>query len=282
MSELELEFVRSHKLRRKKGELREPSGLSVARDGRSLWVVSDDTKRVFRISLDGGILEDRGVEARDLEGIAAHPGRDLLLAVQEEANRILELDARNGRCLRNVRLADLEGFEPLAASFAGDANKGLEGVAFDADGSRVFVLKEADPVLLIELDPDLERIVSHRRLGPKQGFVSGSEEALDASGLAPDEAPGNLWIVSDRGRRVVLYDWGQDRVVGSASLPSADGGLVEKPEGVAYVAATDRLYVVSDKKARLYVYRVRRGADRRGWLSRISASMAGFMGQREL
>lgn len=58
-----------------------------------------------------------------------------------------------------------------------------------------------------------------------------------------------------------LYDWGLDRVVGSASLPgSADCRPVEKPEGVAYVGTTDRLCVVNDKTARLYVYRVLRDA----------------------
>ncbi len=253
---LELEFVTSHKLSRKRG-LNEPSGLSVARDGRSLWTVSDDTRRIFRISLDGEILEaGPKIEARGFEGIAAHPGRDLLLAVQEEANRILELDADSGRCLRSVELADLEGFEALAPSFGGDANDGLEGIAFVAGGSRLFVLKELDPVLLIELDPGLERIMGHRCLGPECGFGSASEPALDGSGLAPDASPGHLWICSDRGRRVFLFDLHLDRIVASVSLPDADGRPVEKPEGVAYVAATGRLYAVSDKTARLYVYRV--------------------------
>ena len=262
MPELALEFVTSHKLDRKRG-LTEPSGLSVARDGSSLWTVSDDTKRIFRISLHGKILEGgvAKVKARGLEGIAAHPGRDLLLAVQEEANRILELDAGTGRRLRSVQLADLEGFGPLAPSFDAGANNGLEGVAFSADGSRVFVLKESDPVLLIELDPGLERIVDNRRLGPDRGFGSTSERALDASGLAPDRDPDYFWIGSDRGRRVFLYDWNLDRVVASAPLPeSAAGRPLQKPEGVAYVAATDMLYAVSDKTARLYVYRVLRDA----------------------
>ncbi|HYP03307.1 MAG TPA: hypothetical protein VER57_02020 [Cyanobium sp.] len=52
------------------------SGLALAHDRRSLWVVGDETARLFRVDLDGRLDSDATIEHldEDIEGISLDPG----------------------------------------------------------------------------------------------------------------------------------------------------------------------------------------------------------------
>jgi len=96
----------------------------------------------------------------------------------------------------------------------------------------------------------------------RNGFVDDEVKPhkVDYSGICYDPTRAAFWIVSDKAKRVYLYDPREDRVVQSAALGFAKDGkskLVEKAEGVAYDADKKRLYIVSDKEVMLYVYDVR-------------------------
>ena len=57
-----------------------------------------------------------------------------------------------------------------------------------------------------------------------------------------------------------MYDWKANKVMQSARLGYGNKGKyreIEKAEGVAIDPDTHRLYVVSDKEARLYVFDIR-------------------------
>ena len=88
--------------------LSEPSGLALSHGHNALWTVSDDTKKIFKLSLDGDLKKDDSFEIPDkgLEGVTLDPTGEFLLAVKEESNEIIKIkvdtqevaDRRDLRC----------------------------------------------------------------------------------------------------------------------------------------------------------------------------------------
>lgn len=262
-STLRLVYIERHNIENKEEGLREPSGLALSSAGDALWTVSDDEEKIFQLSLNGEIITAQSFRIPDkgLEGIALDPTGAFLLVVQEEENELILVDVATHEVVQRKRLRDMLGYDQVAADFAsGDSNKGLEGVSWHGDSNTIFVLKEGEPGLLLELSADLSQILNHRRLDRQNGFRDSdtADAELDFSGLFYDASRRNFWIVSDRGRRLFLYDWEANRVLQSMSLAYGQNrdDEIDKAEGVAFDSSTNRLYVVSDAETRLYVFEV--------------------------
>lgn len=245
--------------------LTEPSGLTLGHDGDGLWTISDDTKRVFRLSLEGKLDRDRSfdVPEKGLEGITIDPGGRFLFTVREESNEIFKLDIAARKVAGRRKLKKMDGYEAISRFFEGDTkDKGLEGITWNSHSATLFVLKEGDPGLLIEVGADLEAVRDHANLDVRNGFVDDEVEPhkVDYSGICYDPSRAAFWIVSDKARRVYLYDRRANQVVQSAALGYGKKGAykpVKKADGVAYDPDSKRLYIVSDKEVALYVYDVR-------------------------
>jgi uncharacterized protein YjiK len=242
----------------------EPSGLVVSKEGDALWTVSDDRKSVFKISLEGDPLNHQSfkIGEKDLEGIALGPTNDRLVVVKEETNEILEVSLASKSVVARHALSAMVGFSDIERHFPNGDDKGLEGITFDQDRATFFVLKEANPAMMIELSKDLGSILEARVLDAAKGFVDDDVDTgkVDVSGLQYDQTRSSFWIVSDLARRLYLYDWDLDRVIQSAALGyEKDGDFreIEKAEGVAIDPRRHRLYVVSDEESRLYVFDLR-------------------------
>ena len=253
------------KIKDEDAKLTEPSGLVLSHDGRGLWTVSDDTKRIFYLTLEGKLKRDRCFKVPDkgLEGLTIEPNGEHLFAVREERSEVIKLNIETQKVTDLRRLASMTGYQQIARFFGGRAdNKGLEGLTWNTQSGTLFALKEGKPGLLIEISADLEAILGHSELDADLGFVDPGtpDDDIDYSGICFDPSRGQFWIVSDKARRVYLYDSDSSQVVQSAPLAYAkDGELreVKKAEGVAYDSETSRLYVVSDEEVRLYVFDVR-------------------------
>jgi uncharacterized protein YjiK len=245
--------------------LTEPSGLALSLGRKALWVVSDDTKRIFKLGLDGELKKDSTFKIADkgLEGITLEPTGEHLLTVREDDDEIIRVAIDKQQVTDRHRLADMAGYDAVAPYFDDvGSNKGLEGIAWNSDTGTVFVVKERDPGLLVEVSPDLQAIQSHRLLNDENGFrdTEVTADRLDFSDICYDGSRGCFWIISDKASRLFLYDWKGDRVVQSARLGYARKGKyrdIVKPEGVAVDPDAGRLYVVSDQKAQLYVFDIR-------------------------
>lgn len=253
---LSLRFERSISIRNEGEGLNEPSGLTMAPDG-TLWTVSDDTRRVFRLDQQGNILGKFDIENQGLEGITVdEQGR--LWAVDEDSGKILAYDSESGDQVAERKLRGLEGFCAVE-QFFDDDNNGLEGIACDPLRSELLVLKEAQPGLLIAVDDRLERIVSVDHLDESHGFCDDDldSDRIDFSGICFDARRDLFWIVSDKARRVFAFDRRRGCTVISFPLSLDDqNGDIRKPEGVALNWDSTSLYVVSDKDATLSVFRV--------------------------
>ena len=263
---INLTFLKRRSIEYKKDGLTEPSGLTLAHDGKGLWTVSDDSKGVFHLSLSGGLRRKKSfpVPDDDLEGITIEPSGRFLFVVREESNEVIKLDIAGRRVADRRTLADMTGYGKVRRYFEDDEddNDGLEGLTWCAASDSLFALKEGAPGLLLEIAPDLRRIIGHTLLNARRGFVdpSGRAERIDFSGIDYDQGRGLFWILSDEGRRVFLYDPAEKTVVQSLPLTYGRNGKpceVEKAEGIAYDSKAGRLYIVSDEEVRLYVFDVR-------------------------
>lgn len=205
-------------------EVPEPSSLLWDANRGCFWTVSDNTGRVYSISKTGVVLDSLGWEGEDLEAIAIDP-IDSTFYVVEERPGVINLLSRSGELITSVQVEgmDLSG------------NQGIEGISFSSDGERLFVLKEKDPGLLIELDRSFQ-LVEDSRL----------RFADDYSDLFCLDSGDTLLVLSDEST--------------SISTILSDGTLIEEltlksitnPEGFALV--DDTLYVVTDETRNLVLF----------------------------
>ena len=262
---LTLTYINRVDIKNKKAGLLEPSGMAISHQTQTLWTVSDDTKRIFRLSLAGTLLHDDSfpIPVSGLEGIALDPSGEFLLGVKEETNEIVKIRIDREAVVERVPLPEMANYSSIASLFAdeADSNKGLEGITWSETSETFFVLKEGYPGLLIEVAADLQTIISHTVLNDRNGFVDPrlSSNDIDFSGICHDRTRNCFWITSDRAKRLFLFDLNQNSVLQSFPLTYQSKGKqrqIKKAEGVAFDPATNRLYIASDRQAMLYVFEV--------------------------
>ena len=264
MTSMRLELLSRHRIRDPGLGLNEPSGLTLNRDGSALYTVSDDTKAIFRLDLQGtvSVSDSFFIGLDNLEGIAIRRDDSELLVVQEESNSVVVVDLNSRKERYRRPLSAMTNFDTIAHHFPDPPdNNGLEGITVNTRNNHVVVVKECQPGLLIELDSSLTTILSTRVLQPSQGFIHPELEAekLDFSGLSYDRSNDTFWIVSDKGRCLFQYDWTGDTVLQRLNLTISSGDKpkrIRKPEGVAFDPVQKRMYVVSDRDADLYVFKL--------------------------
>ena len=259
-----LTYLESFNIKNKSEGLSEPSGLAISHDRNELWTISDDTKRIFKLSLNGDLQKKKSIRIPDkgLEGIVLDPTGQFLLAVKEENNEIIKVEVETEQIVDRQSLASMTGYEAISNHLQGCKNKGLEGIAWNQETGKIFVMKEGCPGMLIEVSSDLKTIQAHQLLGEESGFYDSEIDAkeIDFSDICYDASRNDFWIISDRAKRLFLYDWSEHRVLQSAKLGYNEKGKyreVEKAEGIAIDPDENRLYIVSDKDARLYVFDIR-------------------------
>jgi len=264
MAETRLELLSRHRIRDPGLGLNEPSGLTLNGDGSALYTVSDDTKAIFRLDLTGrvSVSESFFVGLDDLEGIAIRREDSELLVIQEASNCVVVVDLHHRRERSRRPLSAMTNYDTIAHHFPDPPdNNGLEGITVNTSNDHVFVVKEQRPGLLVELDPSLTTILSARVLEANQGFVHPAlkDDTLDFSGLSYDSSSDTVWIASDKGQCLFQYDWADDTVLQRLDLTiSSDDKTrqIRKPEGVAFDPQHQKIYVVSDRDADLYVFKL--------------------------
>jgi len=260
--EIRLVYLDRFNIESKSDGLSEPSGLTLSLRGNSLWTVSDNTKKVFKLNLEGELQDNKSFKISDngLEGIVIDPTGEFLYMVKEEKNEIIKLNINTQEVVDRKSLSELIDYSSVAQYFEDSPkNKGLEGICWNVDTGSIFIIKEGVPGLLIEVSSNLERIQNHVILDKLNGFIDNDTEGdkLDYSGICYDQIRKLFWIVSDKGQRLFLYSWEQNLVIQSMALSYERNGKIreiKKAEGVVIDLRSSRLYVVSDKEARLYIF----------------------------
>ncbi len=259
-----LTYLDSFNIKNKAEGLREPSGLVLSHKKNALWTISDDTNKIFKISLSGKLKKGQSFTLADkeLEGITLIQDGKFLLVVKESTNELIKINTDTREISDRKCLSDMQGYDSIAVCFSNElTNKGLEGCTWNQHTQTLFVLKEANPGLLIEISSDLQRIISHCVLQDKNGFSAEDikSEEIDFSDLCYDQSQKLFWIISDKARRLFLYDLAENKVLQSSKLvyrKKDKDKTIKKAEGIAVDPDKKRLYIVSDETARLYVFNV--------------------------
>jgi uncharacterized protein YjiK len=203
----------------------EPSGLIMTQDHKGFWTVSDETSKIYRLDNEGNVVQTIIVDGFDFEAITLIDDTTLVI-LQERTREMVFLDT-SGTELKRIKL-DLEG----------ELNSGPEGIAFNSKNRHFYILNEKKPSLFVELDEQLN-IIRRDTL----------KFCKDVSGLYFDETNQILWMLSDESQLVIKTD--------------LNGNLLEKieisiaqPEGITLSKDGRKLYIVSDNKETLYVFKV--------------------------
>ena len=145
---LQIELLEHHPIRDAISGLNEPSGLALDRQGTSLYTISDDTKIIFNLDLQGKIIPKSSfhINVKDLEGIAVTADDKTILAVQEESNSIIRFDIFSRKEIQRIPLATLKNYDQISVYFNHEnRNKSLEGITINFINNHIFVVKEGEP-----------------------------------------------------------------------------------------------------------------------------------------
>ena len=261
---LQLELLEHFPIRDISSGLNEPSGLALNSSGSKFYTVSDDTKVIFNLNLQGKIIAHSSflIELKDLEGLAVTSDGNEIIAVHESSNSVVHFDITNRKEIRRTPLSAMKNYDKIVNHFRNDdRNKGLEGITINFNNDHVFIVKEGKPGLLIELDSECKKILNYCELTEECGFKHRrlKSKKLDFSGLSYDHSRDAIWIASDKGECVFQFDWNQKRVLNCLDLPhhsQSPSERIRKPEGIAFDPLNQRLYIVSDLDCELYIYQL--------------------------
>lgn len=199
----------------------EPSGLAYSPATESLYMISDNRAEIFKIDTTGKVLASIPVSAVDIEGVAVSANGDTLYIVEETAGRV------------STMLADGKIRSSFLVTVRTDPKHALEGITVDHRG-HLFVINEKTPAMLLEF------------IGQTEARRLTLDYTLDISDICYDAASDGFWIVSDESRQVI-------KISRSGALLGAWSSPVPQGEGIAVIG--QRLYVVSDIEAKLYIFR---------------------------
>ncbi len=213
-----LELEASYKI-----DVLEPSGLAVNSAGTILYTVSDNTAQVYKLSTTGSVIQTFSYQGNDLEGVSTFIGNKLLLA-EERTKEIVEFDMITG--VSSKHKINYEN---------NSDNSGMEGITYDNTSNTIFILNEKDPGKLLRLRTDFTVIAEY-----------DLNFAIDYSGIFYESSSNNLWIVSDQNKTI-------NKCTLTGELIKKYSISVTQAEGIAI--ANDKIYVVSDAEAKLYVFK---------------------------
>jgi len=221
----ELELINEFDL-----DVSEPSGLSFGKDGTSLFTVSDNTNKVYEISFEGEIIRELEYTGTDLEGITYNPDDDVLAIVEERDRQMVLIDYESG--------TEIERFD-IDVKVGAD-NKGLEGISWNNNNHAYYILNENNPALLMVWKKPT-------------GIISEIDLnfAGDYSGIFVESNHANLWIVSDESKMLYRCDY-------SAKVLEQFELNFSKAEGIVVDSDKNRVYIVSDKLSKLFVYKIKK------------------------
>jgi len=207
-------------------EVPEPSGLTYA-DG-FLYTVSDSTNKVYKLSLNGGLYEIYKTGLKDLEGIV-FSGKTSQFYIASESKRALFLMSLEDGVQEKYKIKGKQH---------GGSNKGLEGVCFNSLNNNIYVVNEAKPKELLQLNLKV-------KIETKFSLHFGK----DISGMCFDKGTNTFWVLSDESQAIYQITM-EGKLMNKYAIP------VVKPEGIT-IDEDGKLYVVSDKTSELFVFKVK-------------------------
>ncbi|MFO7131843.1 SdiA-regulated domain-containing protein, partial [Pseudomonas aeruginosa] len=183
------------------------SGLTFDPDLNLLWAVTNGPNELLALSRDGDVERRYSLDGfHDVEAVS-YAGNGQLVIAEERRQSLVIVDIpidEYGK-LSPDRPLSLDQYSALTLALGKEDNKGLEGLAYDLKGDRLFVTKERDPRQLLEvsgLRASLEGGVSlHVR--DMSNLVKDKVFATDLSSVVFDQQSGHLILLSDESKLLI-------------------------------------------------------------------------------
>ncbi len=258
-----LRLIGSFEVRNKHKGYSEPSGLSPSSVEGLFWTVSDADAKLHLLTSDGQLKNAFHLPealGADLEAVASRLDGSVLL-LQERDWAITVLKPTTPISLERILIKRMRGFGRYSHLFrANPTNKGPEGIAVDPETGTVFLAIEGEPRVLLTLSPQLTEIVNATSLSKENGFASpkAKDGELDVSGLAWSPFSNTLWMLSDTGKCVFVYNpnTGIAERIDLKFHNSGEKTWVKNAEGIVVDEEAQRIFVLTDdgKDSRLFVF----------------------------
>lgn len=200
----------------------EASGMTM--DSIYLYVVSDQNGDIYKLDLQGNIIEILKTKTKDVEGITLRDTQFYL--VDERKQKLYTYDLLGNR-IANQKVKHPKIYDPA---------NGLEGVVWDSYTQQLLILHEKKSGQIIRYDRDLKYI--------GQTFL-GSYSDYSAIATTKD----HIWIISDEASGLAQYNRDMDLI----KLYSIG---IDSPEGITIDEENGLIYVVSDTTGELVVFRL--------------------------
>lgn len=220
------------------------SGLTFDEDRDHLWAVINNPEELVALDKNGTFMARYPLAGfSDVEGVT-YLGDNLLVLAEErqQALVVLPVPEQPGELQR-------EDFASISLKLGEADNAGFEGVGYDRQGDRLFVVKEHSPRKLYEIRGVKGSLNGQMSLDiiDRSAWIEGIDMAVDLSSVHFDERTGHLVLLSDEAKMLVELD-GEGQLVSFRSLWGGVAGLkssVPQAEGVT-LDARGNLYLVSE------------------------------------
>lgn len=216
-----VEKIRIEPVAEVKLKISEPSGIAFYNN--NLYIVSDSKYFIYKTNLEGKLVGKIATNLTGLEGITIDANGNFVV-VDEIHRTFIKVD-EEGKQLFKTKI---EGKQK-------EKNSGLEGVCFNTKNNFYYLLNEKSPKELLKVTSEGEIVATIK-----------IRFAKDVSGICFDAATNNFWLLSDESEAIYLINE-QGELLKTYIIP------VKKPEGI--VVVKDKIYVVSDKLGRLFVFK---------------------------
>ena len=221
------------------------SALTYNLEKNTLWALLNSDPVVVELSLEGELLRSIRIEGvRDMEGFT-HVSGDRYVIAEERTHRLLVVDIPDG-----VERVHTEGVPTLVVGIGSDTNKGFEGLSWDDDGQRLLVVKERNPMRVIEITGFVSFVVGEpMNIGIREIKSPDSPELFmrDLSSITHVRGVGHKLFLSDESHMLVEYN-DERQSISLLDLRAGRSGLVStipQAEGVA-VDSELNIYIVSE------------------------------------
>ena len=220
------------------------SGLTWDERRDQLWAVVNNPPQLLALSRDGELRGRWKLEGfEDVEDVA-YLGDNLLVLAEERRGALVVVPVPDqGGALQR------DDYQALTLGLHGDDNNGFEGLGYDRDGDRLFVVKEHSPRKLYEIR-GLRASLDGRfalQVIDRQAWIRDAVIARDLSAVHFDARSGHLLLLSDASRLVMELN-GEGQLVSFRSLQGGFAGLersVPQAEGMT-VDGGGHIYLASE------------------------------------
>ena len=197
----------------------EPSDIAVSKDGKSLFIVSDDGA-LYETDLKGNSIRSITIGIIDAEAVYANG--EYVYVVEERTRLIKQYSIKEFNLIRTIEIP-----------YQGGRNKSFESLTKSSENEWL-LFTERDPIWMFQLNSSFEII--NRIKWDVPGDVSAATWHKE-----------KLWLLSDELAEVWLTDVKSHSILKRFKLP------VLNPEGIAFLP-NGKMLIVSDDGHKLYVF----------------------------